>query len=293
MGPGPYTAGTALTAANNSAQIQVTVTTPGVYSITTNTQNGVSFAASGTFAANGNANVTLTSTNTPTAAGTFTFTVTFGTSTCTFPVTFVAPIPPDYFPRTANSNWSYDFDDVFDDSVIIKAITPTHSVPPNTYNIFMQDDDGAGPDDSSGYYRKAGGQYFHYVNLADYLLFDADQFAEFIFIRDDQPAGFSWMTPSYTGMIGGNPFTIRIVFSVDQKDITVTVNGTPYPNTIVIKERYEALIAGVWTSLDPIFGFYKDYYARNVGWILDELYDPSVSTTVPEQKMELRRSTVF
>jgi hypothetical protein len=289
---GTYTAGTPLIA-TNTVQIQVTVTTPGVYTITTNTQNGVSFTTSGTFAANGPANVTLTGTGTPAASGPFTFIITFGSSTCTFPITFAAAPPTDYFPRTANSNWSYDFDDVFDDSVLIKATAATHSVPPNTYNIFKFDDGvTVSPDDTSGYYRKAGGQYFRYVNLADYFQFDDDQFVEFTFLRDDQAAGFTWTTAGYTGAVGGTPGTFRIKFTILQKDVPVTVNGTPYPNTIVIEEKYEINIAGIWTSLDTAWGYYKDYYSRNVGWILDEYIDPTVGTT-PVGKMELRRFQVF
>lgn len=81
---GTYNTGTALTA-SNTIVVNVTVTTPGVFNITTNTVNGYSYAFSGNIAATGP--VTLTGTGTPVAAGTDNFTVTLaGTpaSTCTF-----------------------------------------------------------------------------------------------------------------------------------------------------------------------------------------------------------------
>ena len=81
---GTYTAGTALTSAN-TVQVQVNVTTPGLFTINTNTVNGYSFSFSGNLAASGL--VTLTGTGTPAAAGTNVFTVTLGASTCTFSVT--------------------------------------------------------------------------------------------------------------------------------------------------------------------------------------------------------------
>lgn len=81
---GTYAVGTALTG-TNTVQVQINVTTPGTYSITTNTVAGFSFAASGTAVA-GTQTITLNGTGTPTAGGAQTFTVTFGSSTCTFVV---------------------------------------------------------------------------------------------------------------------------------------------------------------------------------------------------------------
>jgi uncharacterized protein (TIGR02145 family) len=51
-----------------------TVTTAGTYNVFTNTVNGVSFAASGTFASTGSQTVTLTPTGTPTLAGNYMWT---------------------------------------------------------------------------------------------------------------------------------------------------------------------------------------------------------------------------
>lgn len=82
---GSYQTGTALTA-SNTIVVQVTVTTPGNFSITTNTVNGYSFSFSGNLAASGP--VTLVGNGTPVAASTTdNFTVTLaGTpaSTCSF-----------------------------------------------------------------------------------------------------------------------------------------------------------------------------------------------------------------
>lgn len=81
---GTYTAGTALNA-SNTITLAVIVTTPGTYSISTNTQNGVSFSGSGVFITPGAQYVILTSTNTPAAAGPFTYTPVGG---CSFTITY-------------------------------------------------------------------------------------------------------------------------------------------------------------------------------------------------------------
>jgi hypothetical protein len=68
----------------NAAQVQVTVAVPGAYSITTNTVNGISFSASGTFNTTGLQNVLLLAKGTPTATGNSVFTLQYGNSQCGF-----------------------------------------------------------------------------------------------------------------------------------------------------------------------------------------------------------------
>ncbi len=85
---GTFIAGTALTA-TNTVTINANVTTPGSYTITSNTVNGMTFTASGVFAATGSQPIVLRATgNTPAAAGSNTFSI--GTTSCTFSVTVAA-----------------------------------------------------------------------------------------------------------------------------------------------------------------------------------------------------------
>ncbi|MBL7702231.1 MAG: hypothetical protein JNM14_08270 [Ferruginibacter sp.] len=82
---GTYTAGTALNA-TNTIVVPVNVTVAGLYSVTTNADNGVTFSASGVFAGTGAQTITLRSTNTPTAAGTFSYTP--SGAGCSFDITY-------------------------------------------------------------------------------------------------------------------------------------------------------------------------------------------------------------
>jgi hypothetical protein len=82
---GTYTAGTALNA-SNTVVLNVNVMTPGAYSVSTGAAvNGVTFSASGSFAAAGPNTITLTSTNTPTIATTSTYSPAGG---CSFDITY-------------------------------------------------------------------------------------------------------------------------------------------------------------------------------------------------------------
>lgn len=84
---GTYNAGTAMTG-SNTVNVDVVIATAGTYTLSTNTVNGVTFRATGSFSATGNRTVQLTALGTPTAAGTFNYIVTGGSSSCSFPITF-------------------------------------------------------------------------------------------------------------------------------------------------------------------------------------------------------------
>ena len=294
---GTYQAGTAL-AAGNTVQIQVNVTGTGAYTITTDTVNGIWFNASGNFTTAGNTPLTLNGHGTPVAAGTFTFTVKFGASTCTFPVTCTAALSNDYYPRTANSNWSYEWDNTSTDSLLRFALsaTNTSNAFSNTYNIFMENDGSAPPaGDSSGYYRKSSGDYFEYFYLADAGL-DNVQWVEYTFLKDNVAAGTSWTSTAWTNSVLGTSLTFRFKDSIESVNISVNQNmstGTVnYQNVIVVVERIQLQVGHTFVDATSAFGFVKNYYAKGVGLIKSESYDPTDLST-PATVQRLRRSVVF
>jgi len=290
---GIYVVGTA-TGASNTVTIQANVTTAGAYTISTNTVTGFSFSLAGNFGSTGTQSISLQATGTPTTAGPQTFTVTWGSSTCTFTVNV---LPNDYFPRTANSNWSYEFDDDQNDSLYRKAIVQTLTAISNTYNIFMGDD-GSGLD-SSGYYRKASSSYYEYLDFGNFIGYDGPSWGEYIMVQDNQAANFNWKTPTagFPGTYnGGTPVNIRFSMTIKQKDVPITIvtsKGTvTYQNVIVVEEKFEGEASpGVWVDATNFVGGYgMSNYARGVGLIKFELYDPSNTLLT---KQELRRFQIF
>ncbi|HPG11015.1 MAG TPA: hypothetical protein PLU37_05750 [Chitinophagaceae bacterium] len=296
---GTYTVGTALDA-SNTVGIQLTIATIGAYNITTDTVAGIYFSASGNAAATGVLPLTLNGGGTPTASGMQTFTVSFGSSTCTFIVDIqpAAPLSNDYFPRTANSNWSYEFDDDPNDTLYRTAITATHSAIGNTYNIFMGND-GTGLD-SSGYYRMTStpGDYYEWFDAGGFIGYDNPLWAEYVMLKDDQPAATNWKTPitGFPGTVSGNPLNLRFSYTILQKDVPISVTtslGTQnYQNVIVVEEKIEVEVSpGVWQDATATLDFYgKSYYARGIGLIKYEELDASDQVTF---LMELRRYVVL
>ncbi|MDP9229734.1 MAG: hypothetical protein M3O67_03555 [Bacteroidota bacterium] len=78
---GTYIAGKALND-SNYIQVDVNVTNPGSYTITTDTTNGYSFNSTGTFSASGTNTITLKAKGTPLTAGTNLFVISFDSSFC-------------------------------------------------------------------------------------------------------------------------------------------------------------------------------------------------------------------
>ncbi len=296
---GTYMVGTALTAAN-TIQVQVNVTAAGAYAISTNTVAGFSFAGSGTFAATGSQTITLTGTGNPNASGTQTFNVTFGGSTCTFTVDVTAAII-DYFPRTANSNWSYEYDDDPNDS-LYRRTNSTISISGNTYNIFAITDNAALGFDSSGYYRKNGGNYIEFIDMKNIYGAENTNWTDYIFLKDDQAQGHNWKSAPFAGnFIDPGPppvpfsLTLRLSYTILQKDVAVSVTtstGTEnFQNVIVVEEKWEIEVTpGVWQDASDVVGYSKSYYARNVGLIKYELFDENDAL---DFQLELRRYQIF
>ena len=286
---GTYVAGTALTAAN-TITLNVNVTVIGTWSVTTApAMNGIIFSGSGTFATAGANTIVLTGSGTPTAAGTHTFTVTGGTGTCTFQCTTTAPIP-DYFPRTTYSNWSYQFDGDPADSLLIYVIAPTKTINSNTYNLFFYND-GAGPVDSFGYYRRNGADYFEWIDMGSYVGLDNPYWMEYIFLKDNLGAAGTWESLPFSGQVTpttGSPFTatLKWVFTIVQKDVNFTVGSTSYANVIQVKQELQQQVGTSWA----LVAWLDCYYARDKGVIKQDLYDNANSKIYAQ---DVRRLVIY
>lgn len=273
---GTFATGTALNA-GNTVTLTVNVTTIGAYSITTNSNNGIGFSKSGTFTTTGSQTVVLTGTGTPTAVGTFNFTATGGGTTCTFSVvcTAGAPANTDYFPLTQNSWWSYDYlgNGIPAPDTLYKKSDVQSSVSGNTYRNFRY---GLGTTLTElTRYRKSGSDYYQYI-LADtfsFYGFDVPQFGEILFLKENAPANTTWQSPEFTGQSSGFPLKLKYVFTIENANTTLTVNGVNYTNVIKV----------FWKSqIDDGSGYADDqlnesWYAKGIGLIKYRYWDATGS----------------
>ena len=277
---GTYTAGTALTAVN-TISLNVTVSTIGTYTITTNTVNGISFTKSGTFSSTGSQPVVLNGTGTPTAPGTFNFTATAGASACTFSIICVSTPNQDFFPLTPNSWWTYNSDHTAPDT-LFKVNASQSSLAGNTYRRF---DYGAGPTGvsvyDSTYYRKSGSDYYHYINIDTFssFFFDVTQHGEILFLKENAPLATTWQSIVYSGTVGGLSTLLQYSFTIAAVNSIVIVNGVTYNNVTQVN----------WKSMENKNGagyvdqvLYQSYYAKGIGlikYVQDDISIPGIQDT--------------
>lgn len=248
----------------NTVQIEVNVTTPGNYNITTNAANGVVFSKSGTFTTTGVQNILLTGSGIPVNAGPQDFTVSFGNSNCTFNISFLQGVAPsgDYFPLTLNSNWTYGLTQgTTQDSIYSAVLGYAPTFGGNTYNTIAQYDVPPGEATDSAYFRKPGGDYYEYMNYSAFFGFDQPVTGEYIFLKDNVPMGTTWNSPDIMGTISGVPITVYIKMTMLEKAVPVTIGIFPFPN--VIKMKYEFFVSGSPIALATA----ERWFAFNTGEI--------------------------
>ncbi|MER3497374.1 MAG: hypothetical protein C4308_01420 [Chitinophagaceae bacterium] len=258
--------------ATDTVHINVNVTTAGTWAITTTTIQNVTYSGSGTFTTTGAQTIVLSASGTPsgTATSTQNFSISSGTSTCSFPVTFVAP--PDYFPTTNNSNWSYELDDDPTDT-IYQYVNGTITIGANTYSLFWINNGFS--TDSGGYYRKNNSKdYFQRYDAGSTYGFDNPIWIEQIILKDYVPVGSTWNT-IISGTSGGTPVSLRIKATIQAPlNGTVVVNSLTFPNTIIVRNDYDYSLDG-GTTWVPIDYWVLFYYSRGVGLVKAEDFDSS------------------
>jgi hypothetical protein len=276
---GIYTQGIALTAAN-TVTVQVNVTSPGSYSIATNTVNGVNFSKLGIFSATGTNSVILIGSGTPSLSGVQNFTVTFGGNTCNFPITFLAGTPPpigDYFPTTTGSFWAYG-NTSRPDSFLVTATGRSKTIGSMIYTVFATDTLPASGSTFDSYYRKPGILYYENLATEDFG-FDPGTLSianfEYVFLNDTAKVGDTARSPSFTGKVGTVTYTDYLKTTILAKGPAVS-GGKSYPDVIKVKyEYYESSP----TSTPAIYLTEERWFAKGIGLIYNSFKGGSGGVT--------------
>lgn len=251
--------------AGNTVQLQVNVTTPGSFQISTDSINGVKFSGFGIFPTAGLYNVTITGTGTPIDMGLQNYSVTYGTSICGFPITFLPQVAAsgDYFPLSLNSNWTYDLvGGSTANQITYKVINYAPTIGAESYLTIQQSQTQTNVITDSLYYRKPGGDYYEYIDFSKYLGFEHPVESEFIFLKDNVGATSTWNSPTITGTIGGVVVSGYAKMTILAQAVAVTsIPGYNFPD--VIKVQYQYFITG---NPNPILT-QERWFAKNQGEI--------------------------
>jgi hypothetical protein len=290
---GVYAAGVA-TSASNTITLTVNVTTAGLYTITTNTANGISFSKTGVFTNTGVQTVVLSATGTPAAAGAFDFTPSASGSSCKFSVTCTAtpPVPNgDYLPLTANSWWSYDYIDngvpVPDTSLNLVIGTKTYGG--NSYTE-IETSFNLTPVDTV-HFRKSGNDYYRwgeYESFSNFFTFDNTQFADFNFLRENATTGTTWSSAVLSGTSNGMAANLRYDFKIENANTTILVNGKNYTNVIYMSVAVQISTLGLpYTKIENN----QFYFSKGIGLVKTKYVEAVGGTVLTESN--IRNYKVF
>lgn len=271
---GTYTQGIVMNP-GNKVTVQVTVAQPGTYNIYTDTTNGVVFYAKGNFSTTGVQNVILQGAGTPVNEGVSQFVVHYGTSQCSFNITFqkgLAP-PNDYLPLTSQTgfnNWTYVQNGT--DTYYTQVLSGSYVVNGLSYTVV-----GSGTNtsdvqnDTAGIFRKGNGIY--------YLLFDYSSFTsaqqplriETIILKDNVPVGTTWDGPEVPVTVNGISLQYHIKFTILEKAVPATVGTFAFPDVIKVKGELYSGTTNLGVGMEW-------WYAKNVGIVYEK--DISAETII-------------
>lgn len=280
---GNYLVGTPL-AASNTVVININVTTPGQWAVSTNTVSGMSFTGMGTISGTGNQTLTLNGSGIPAAIGQHTFTVTVGTATCTFVVTVGGTQPPpttDHYILTQNSWWSYTDGPTNADTFKRKNMGMV-ALNGNNYRE-VEEYDSTGTPVWAIYIRKdpATNFYYEYAAVDDYslLTFDQQVDGDILFLKEGLTTGATWNSAEWSGTEGGAAVKLRYVFTCTDANATVTRGGKTFPNTYKVMMKSQTQQgAGAFTDEGLVWEF---EYARGVGLVFFKLSLGTDSVSFP------------
>ena len=122
-------------------------------------------------------------------------------------------------------------------SFLTTALSNVYTFGGKDYTAFSEDDIPPTGFADLFYYRKSGGDYFQYFDLADYFTLDGPMVGEYTFLKDNVPAGTSFNSANFTGSVSGLPISVYIKTTITEKGVSATLGGEVFSD--VIKVTYE------------------------------------------------------
>ena len=249
--------------------IAVNVTTPGYYSVNTNTVNGYSFSSSGTFSSAGVQTISLFASGTPLNAGTDVVTVNAGLSTCTFSITVLTAIVAtgnDLFPLTMSSFWNYD-DLYYQGSTIKTIIIDSATREGNLYTVMEEQISPGGP--LLHFYRRGSIEYYEYMQIDGYtnsFLYDRRIYEDILFLKENLSKGDTWKTKEFTDTADfGQVIVLQYRFECTASDVSAVVGTKAFSHVYKIEmQPWLKTLSGPYGQANEKYTW---YYAKGIGLI--------------------------
>lgn len=262
---GSYIKDTVLTN-SNTVSVQVNVSVPGAYAVTTNTVNGYKFSASGNFTTTGSQTLVLAGSGKPLAAGTNLFSLTNASGSCSFSITVTATggstTSGQYFPLTQANWWTYD-DGVDPNDSTKHLVSGTATFSGKTYERVIVTD-VTGPLDTLYFRRDAAtSTYFQSISTSEFSAFVQmpQSNIEFMFLKDALNTNDTWNT-DFSATVSGVPATLRLKFTVINANTNANVNGKAFTKVYQLRSQVQVGMGGIFTDLQSADLFFAQGIGR-------------------------------
>ena len=272
---GAFEAGTPVND-TSSITVQVNVDSVGTYLITSNSVNGISFVATGTFTTNGPQTIVFKTSGTPLVGGSFNFTL--GTNGCSVVIIVTGSVTP---PPVSNSNCKgcayipicvgskYEYNDTMYGMASIKKIeylsTKDTTIDGKGYQKISELSGDA-------YYNCTNGETTAFSYSVSSVGGNTLQNIKMTTLKADAPIGTTW-TEQIVNTLGQTTLQKFTIISRGSR----TAGGFNFPDVIKV---------GLETGMDlPPVGFITaalsySYYAKGVGLIENTIEDPNTNAVV-------------
>jgi hypothetical protein len=181
----------------------------------------------------------------------------------------------DYFPTTANSNWTYKNSSSLD-TFRTTATNTTYLINSNTYTLFVDS-----YKDSLVYRKDGVGNYYTYAYLDD----STTSPVAYIFLKDNVANGTTWETPESSTTHLGTASKVKYRYTTINNNTSLIVNGTTYNNVIKVRWDVYYYVSGAYQTTAWYSQY--DYYAQGVGLINSETinYTPTITQSLQRYKV--------
>jgi hypothetical protein len=266
----------------NYLMVTANITKGGRYVIYSDTVNGIWFRDSSFILTTGTQTFKLKGFGKPILPIDIPLTIFFDSSNCfvtiglngsiavppTTPPTNVFGTETDYFPTVMGNFWVYDYvDGTFTDSFSARVVN-TATINNKTYSLIVTDAN------DTAYVRKDGnGKYFQYGNIGG-----RGNVQETQILDDKLNVGQQWNSPDFTDFdptIG--TFTFRVQYTIEQKNVSATINNLRIDSIIRVKEDVQIKIPTTTTYTSTLI--YHNFYAKKIGlvtWDLSNFSPPYI-----------------
>lgn len=178
--------------------------------------------------------------------------------------------PPDYFPTTVGSNWTYQPSQGA--AYTITATSRDTMALGINYKVFSS------TDGQNRYRTKVSNEYFQFLAIPQILPNGINE----LYLKDNQPIGATWsISQSVTLPNIPFPVNVSLAYIIKAKDTSITVNNKPYAK--VIKVGQDISIQGFGNIGSGSF-----FYADKIGLIKSD-----VNITIPGQPATTASETLL